>query len=202
MTLIPGGEMSGFGDIPFKQPPSFTRRILYNLFPGFHNTSPWEEFLVRNRTPPYITAEPQILHRRLDVDDAAQSADLPGLKRSKTLFSLQNGATKAESLLPQNQQPAADQLRFLVLASDGFSALCDGERQERVIESWARSMVSQNPPETVTDSPPGSRTDNMALRLLRLALGGDDRYSVSKMLTLDLPNDSWIDDTSIVIRTI
>ncbi|KJA21094.1 hypothetical protein HYPSUDRAFT_141358 [Hypholoma sublateritium FD-334 SS-4] len=149
-----------FGDIPFKQPPAFTRRILYNLFPGFHNTSPWEEFLVRNQTPPYITAEPQIIHRRLDLP------------------------------------------RFLILASDGFSALCDGVRQQRVIESWARSMVSKNPPETVTDSAPGSRADNMALRLLRLALGGDDRFGVSRLLTLDLPNDSWIDDTSIVIRTI
>ncbi|TFK45621.1 protein serine/threonine phosphatase 2C [Heliocybe sulcata] len=53
------------GDAPFKQPPEFTRRILYNLYPGFHDTSPWEEFLVRNRTPPYISSQADVVHRKL-----------------------------------------------------------------------------------------------------------------------------------------
>jgi len=50
------------GDTPFKQPPEFTRRILYNLFLGGHDMSPWEEFLVRNLTPPYISAMPEVTH--------------------------------------------------------------------------------------------------------------------------------------------
>ncbi|KAG8217172.1 phosphatase 2C-like domain-containing protein [Butyriboletus roseoflavus] len=50
------------GDTPFKQPPEFTRRILYNLFPGSHDMSPWEEFLVKNFTPPYISAMPEVTH--------------------------------------------------------------------------------------------------------------------------------------------
>lgn len=54
------------GDTPFKQPPEFTRRILYNLFPGDGDTSPWEEFLVRNKTPPYISAMPEVTHFPLD----------------------------------------------------------------------------------------------------------------------------------------
>ncbi|KIM49636.1 hypothetical protein M413DRAFT_60043 [Hebeloma cylindrosporum] len=152
-----------FGDIPFKQPPAFTRRVLYNLFPGFHNTSPWEEFLMRNRTPPYISAEPQIIHRRLDGSDPSP--------------------------------------RFLILASDGFADLCEGEGQKRIIESWARGMVARNPPESVTDSEPGSRQDNMALRLLRRAVGGEDRFGVSRVLTLDM-DVAWIDDTSIVVQTL
>jgi pyruvate dehydrogenase phosphatase len=41
----------------------------------------------------------------------------------------------------------------------------------------------------------------MALRLLRKVLGGDDRFGVSKVLTLDMDN-AWIDDTSIVVMTI
>lgn len=53
---------SGIGDTPFKQPPEFTRRILYNLFPGGQDTSLWEEFLVRNFTPPYISAMPEVTH--------------------------------------------------------------------------------------------------------------------------------------------
>ncbi|KAF9036833.1 phosphatase 2C-like domain-containing protein [Panaeolus papilionaceus] len=156
-----------FGDIPFKQPPSFTRRILYNLFPGFHNTSPWEEFLVRNQSPPYITAEPEITHRRLD-SKSSQPCHRP---------------------------------RFLILASDGFADLCDGEGQKRIIEGWAKGMDSKNPAESVTDAEPWSRQDNMALRLLRRAVGGDDRFGVSKVLTLDM-EAAWIDDTSIVVQTL
>ncbi|KAI5987484.1 phosphatase 2C-like domain-containing protein [Pisolithus albus] len=54
------------GDTPFKQPPEFTRRLLYNLFPGSNDTSLWEEFLVRNKTPPYISAMPEVTHFPLD----------------------------------------------------------------------------------------------------------------------------------------
>ena len=155
--------LTGLGDIPFKQPPSFTRRILYNLFPGFHNTSPWEEFLVRNRTPPYIIASPEIVHRRLDRNSLDTSQ------------------------------------RYLILASDGFIDLCSGEGQKRVVESWARGMAAHDPSEGITDAEPGSRRDNMALRLLRRALGGEDRFGVSRVLTLDM-DVAWIDDTSIVVQ--
>jgi len=91
--------------------------------------------------------------------------------------------------------------RFLILASDGFADLCEGEGQKRIIESWARGMVARNPPESVTDSEPGSRQDNMALRLLRRAVGGEDRFGVSRVLTLDM-DVAWIDDTSIVVQTL
>jgi pyruvate dehydrogenase phosphatase len=46
-------------------PPIFTRKVLYNLHPGFHESSPWEHFLVRNLTPPYISSEAEVVHRRL-----------------------------------------------------------------------------------------------------------------------------------------
>ncbi|KAG6836067.1 hypothetical protein H0H93_011784 [Arthromyces matolae] len=152
------------GDIPFKQPPAFTRRILYNLFPGFHNTSPWEEFLLRNHTPPYITAQPEVTHRRLN-----------GLPRGP---------------------------RFLVLSSDGFADLCSGEGQQQILSSWAQSMVDR-PFEArkATADTSHEGPDNMALRLLRRALGGDDRYSVSRVLTLDM-DVAWIDDTAIVVQTL
>jgi len=201
--------MTGFGDIPFKQPPAFTRRILYNLFPGFHNTSPWEEFLVRNRTPPYITAEPQIIHRRLDGSDVSTSvppgATTPTLvSSSRSTFwtskfsvkSQQRAEAAAASLVQSKPSP-----RFLILASDGFADLCEGEGQQRIVESWARGMVARNPPQNVTDSEPGSRQDNMALRLLRRAVGGEDRFGVSRVLTLDM-DVAWIDDTSLVVQTL
>lgn len=163
------------GDIPFKQPPVFTRRILYNLFPGFHNTSPWEEFLLRNRTPPYISAQPEVTHRRLDG-------------------------------------PFSSSPRYLILSSDGFADLCSGEGQQRIIASWANSMaakadMSMLPARVLgvagtamANGKSDGTTDNMALRLLRRALGGD-RYSVSRVLTLDM-DVAWIDDTAIVVQTL
>lgn len=66
-AYVPDWTLSlGIGDTPFKQPPEFTRRILYNLFPGDHDMSLWEEFLVRNFTPPYISSMPEVTHYRLD----------------------------------------------------------------------------------------------------------------------------------------
>ncbi|KAG2360416.1 phosphatase 2C-like domain-containing protein [Suillus spraguei] len=64
-------EHPGLGDTPFKQPPEFTRRILYNLYPGQHDTSPWEEFLMRNHTPPYISSTPEVTHYPLDPSPRA-----------------------------------------------------------------------------------------------------------------------------------
>ena len=101
----------GIGDIPFKQPPVFTRRILYNLYPGFHNISPWEEFLVLNQTPPYISAKPEITHRRLNYPCIS----------TKT-----NGH--------------ATPSRFLILSSDGLTDLCQGPGQQKIIGTWAQNL--------------------------------------------------------------
>lgn len=90
--------------------------------------------------------------------------------------------------------------RFLILASDGFVDLCDGEGQKRIVESWANGMIAKSPSHEVTDSPKSSKGDNMALRLLRRALGGD-RNAVSRVLTLDM-DIAWIDDTAIVVQTL
>jgi pyruvate dehydrogenase phosphatase len=105
-------HLLGIGDIPFKQPPVFTRRILYNLYPGFHNTSPWEDFLVLNHTPPYISAKPEITHRRLDRSSSASARTI--------------GQT-----VPS---------RLLILSSDGLTDLCQGPGQQKVIGTWARNL--------------------------------------------------------------
>lgn len=99
--------------------------------------------------------------------------------------------------------------RFLILASDGFSDLCSDsdspsvsdQKLKQILSTWAYSMSLLNPPHSVTDAMPWSKDDNMALRLLRRVLGGDDRFGVSRVLTLDM-DKAWIDDTSIVVMTI
>ncbi|EPQ50570.1 protein serine/threonine phosphatase 2C [Gloeophyllum trabeum ATCC 11539] len=145
------------GDTPFKQPPEFTRRILYNLAPGFHDTSPWEEFLVRNRTPPYISSEADVVHRKLKLGSPSRSS--------------------------------RDHV-YLVLCSDGLTDLCDGHVAEHVADVWRREFTSGGP-----------GNDNLALRLLRAAIGDNDTRKVSKVLTLDM-DSPWIDDTSIIVQSL
>lgn len=146
----------------------FTRRILYNLYPGFHNTSPWEEFLVLNHTPPYISATPEITHRRLDPI-------------SSPLSTATNGQ--------------ATPSRFLILTSDGFTDLCQGPGQQMVLSTWARNLQRN------IGEYSGIKSGNMALQLLWQALGAEDNDSVSRVLTLDM-NNSWIDDTAIVVQVL
>ncbi|KAJ7684432.1 phosphatase 2C-like domain-containing protein [Mycena polygramma] len=146
----------GFGDVPFKQPPSFTRRILYNLAPGFSDTAPWEICLARNKTPPYISATADITHRRIGRGPTARP-------------------------------------HYLVLASDGFTELCRTAGRERVIADWAARETA-----TTMHTPAHG---NLASRLLRQAIGGEDRAVVSCMLTLDMEGQ-WVDDTAIVVQTL
>ena len=151
---------------------------------------------MRNITPPYITAEPEISHRRLDGPRNSGS----NLQRTTTSNNIP--FTKKSFKNINKRAPPMDPLpRFLILASDGFADLCEGEGQKRILESWANSMVARNPPDSVTDAKPWSQQDNMALRLLRRAVGGEDRFGVSRVLTLEM-DGAWIDDTSIVVQTL
>ncbi len=237
------------GDTPFKQPPEFTRRILYNLLPGFHDTSPWEEFLVRNRTPPYISAQPEISHVALDDLTTTTPSSI------STSGRVVPGSCASTSTASASSSPPSLP-RFLVLTSDGFTDLCSTEGQQQIISDWARGVVGMHSPDRhgqaeaesdlsninnilpmsplassysqsgsppspharshphshslsqsslamATSAPalPGHESRNMALRLLRRALGGYDRASVSRVLTLDM-DGAWIDDTSIVVQTL
>ncbi|KAI9462526.1 protein serine/threonine phosphatase 2C [Russula earlei] len=138
------------GDAPFKQPAVFTRRVLYNLYPGVPDPTPWETFLSRNRTPPYISSEPDVVHRRLG---------------------------------PRS---------LLILATDGLSELCDGAGRTDMVADWARCV-------TEAGQVPGK--ENLALRLLRHALGGEDLMYISQMITLGM-DSPWMDDTTIIVQAL
>nr|GAT54429.1 mitochondrial type 2c protein [Mycena chlorophos] len=156
----------GLGDIPFKQPPAFTRRILYNLAPGFSDIGPWERCLERNITPPYISATPDVKH-------------LP---------------------LPRRNSRSSARPSYLILATDGFAELCRGhaEGEKELLREWA--MREDNSP--MTEEPDMDPQDNLACRLLREVLGGEDRAAVSCMLTLDVEDSQWVDDTAVVVQTL
>ena len=153
----------GIGDAPFKQPAIFTRRVLYNLYPGIADPTPWETFLSRNRTPPYISSEPDVIHRRLG---------------------------------PRS---------FLILATDGLSELYDGAGRSDMVADWARCIAeaaaraSVKPRESEKEK--DGEEENLALRLLRRALGGEDLMSISQMITLDMESP-WMDDTTIIVQAL
>jgi pyruvate dehydrogenase phosphatase len=73
-----------------------------------------------------------------------------------------------------------------------------------VFANWAQEMNDpQQNARAMTDVDVSMRrkANNMALRLLRQALGGDDYFSVSRALTLDM-NIAWLDDTAIVVQNL
>jgi pyruvate dehydrogenase phosphatase len=152
--IHPSGSIThgstGIGDAPFKQPALFTRRVLYNLYPGVADPTPWETFLARNRTPPYISSEPDVVHHRLG---------------------------------PRS---------FLVLATDGLSELFDGAGRADMVAEWAHC---------VAEAAKDGEHENLALRLLRYALGGEDLVSISQMITLDM-DTPWMDDTTIIVQAL
>lgn len=130
---------------------------------------------MRNLTPPYISSTPEITYRRLD------------------------------SL---RQSLSATPTRFLILASDGFADLCgDDAGGEAIVRRWAQGLTALTGGGPADDSWTSGKhvsvrgSNNMALRLLREALGGDDHLSVSKVLTLNMET-AWIDDTAIIVQTL
>jgi pyruvate dehydrogenase phosphatase len=136
-------------------PASFTRKVLYNLHPGFHASSPWEAFLLRNHTPPYISAQAEVVHRRLARAGSGQWR------------------------------------QHLVLCTDGLTDVSGGDDSERAAAGWAG---------LVREGVHGG-ADNLALALLRGALGGSDRDRVSRALTLEHA-EPWLDDITIVVLSL
>jgi pyruvate dehydrogenase phosphatase len=167
-SFLISNALLGIGDAPFKQPAIFTRRVLYNLYPGVADPTPWETLLSRNRTPPYISSEPDVIHRRLG---------------------------------PRS---------FLILATDGLSELYDGAGRSDMVADWARcvaeaaaraSSAKAKAKESESEKEKDGEEENLALGLLRRALGGEDLMSISQMITLDMESP-WMDDTTIIVQAL
>jgi pyruvate dehydrogenase phosphatase len=168
---------TAIGDHPFKQPPEFTRRILYNLEPTYADIAPWEAFLLRNLTPPYISNEAEVIHRRLG------SAPV-------------NGTTNGVCCSGAASQLDGDWKgrHFLVLCTDGLADLYDGigVSQRDAAQAYVDSVVA------ALGRSRGS--ENLAKQVLWDALGGeDDSEAVSRMMTVE-SDEVWMDDTTVVVQ--
>ncbi|KAI0371138.1 protein serine/threonine phosphatase 2C [Pilatotrama ljubarskyi] len=85
--------------------------------------------------------------------------------------------------------------RLLVLCSDGLSDLYDGYSFQDMADEWIQ-VVGQ---ELDSTSVPGAGRANLALSLLREAIGGSDTQLVSRNLTVEM-EERWMDDTTIVVQ--
>ena len=92
---------------------------------------------------------------------------------------------------------AASPRPFLILATDGLRELYDGLEREEAAQQWVDAAGA-----AFGDAKsPNANLDNMALRVLRAALGGDDLEAVSQMMTLEMESP-WMDDTTIVVHVL
>lgn len=123
----------------------------------------------RNFTPPYLSYIPDIRHVRL-TPSASTTSDTN---------------TAGE--------------KFLIMCSDGLTDLyfVPGESDSKLESSAERWMqVVSAASATSTD---GGDEPNLALALLRDAIGGNDLDKVSRYLTVEMDH-RWMDDTTILVQ--
>ena len=82
----------------------------------------------------------------------------------------------------------------LVLCSDGLTELYDDQEDKETLLRWARIVGPHA--RRCCDRPNGG---NVALRLLRDAIGGTDIHKVSRNLTVEM-EERWMDDTTILVQ--
>ena len=151
-----------------------------------------EEYIERIKTPPYVSNVPQISYHQLSRDRSATS-HIQGHRRT-----------------PQNVDVA------LILCSDGLTDLYEDHDLEEgfYLKRWA-SIISESltasqqslapPPRPMSRAFHGSKVPphsggrpNLALRLLRDAIGGSDMARASANLTVEM-DERWIDDTTVLV---
>ncbi|KAF8070260.1 protein serine threonine phosphatase 2C [Lyophyllum atratum] len=139
------------GDHLFKLPTTYTKRIFLNAKPGFLLTRKIDDFLGRNKTPPYISNRADVQHAKLRENES-----------------------------------------YLIMCSDGLLDLYEDEglSLDALADLWVQLLARRE--KSWDDS-------NLALYLLRHALGGDDEEMVSRMITVEMPF-RWMDDTTIVVQ--
>lgn len=98
---------------------------------------------------------------------------------------------------------------FLVLCSDGLQDLYAdaGVAIADLPKVYLDAIVHPSPSALLSngvahDSALFAVEDNLALRLLRHALGGDDYEAVSQLLQGEPDEEAWIDDVTIVVQVL
>lgn len=149
---------------------------------------------------PAVYAE--LVFKHLDADWFSPEVMEPHVPRIRTPPYLSNAPDVYH--VPLRDKDGAAQVRdsaapsrILILCSDGLSDLYDGYTFQDMATEWVQ-VVGQ---ELDSEAGPGAaRTHtNLALSLLREAIGGTDTQLVSRNLTVEM-EERWMDDTTIVVQ--
>ena len=248
--------LEGIGDQPFKQPPAFTRRILYNLdsasftkdqFKGVpsnvkvatRSTStssyvscppakvvsliggrsattsetvrPWEQFLARNLSPPYISSQAQVVHRALNpvlgrgvvspprspVTSLSSSGrpslslmsypPIPSPVECISVNALSGDCSKARNIPIQSveteQRGSSTPNHFIILCTDGLQDLFTMTYPAPTSSRSSTSACSSS------DSPFASELEQKSLiqRLVNVIVHGERSPRLEKPLSTQLP---------------
>ena len=87
--------------------------------------------------------------------------------------------------------------RALILCSDGLTDLYHGYTPQEMAGEWVQ-VVGRELDASSGPSPSQPRA-NLALSLLREAIGGSDTQLVSRNLTVEM-EERWMDDTTIIVQ--
>ena len=187
-----------------KLPALYSRRVLMRT-KEFWDRGIEEEHIDRLKTPPYVSNTPQVLHHRLRRSPRRSSHPRQGSSRSH-----------ASSSTSHFQQGRGEEDVALLLCSDGLVDLYEDQdlEEEDYLRRWAAMIgqgLSASPSTPVASSSPsvapvGSAATgrngghrNVAMQLLRDAIGGSDLSRVSANLTVEM-DERWMDDTTILIH--
>ncbi|RPD63915.1 protein serine/threonine phosphatase 2C [Lentinus tigrinus ALCF2SS1-6] len=142
---------------------------------------------------PAIYAE--LVFKHLDADWFSAETVEPHVPRIRTppylsntpdVYHLEFGAEAGQGSAPQ---------RALILCSDGLTDLYDGYSPQEMADEWIELIGREL---NSSSGPNGART-NLALSLLREAIGGSDTQLVSRNLTVEM-EERWMDDTTILVQ--
>ncbi|KAH9892859.1 protein serine/threonine phosphatase 2C [Cubamyces lactineus] len=135
----------------------------------------------------------KLVFKHLDADWFSAEVMEPHIPRIRTPPYL-SSTPDVYHIQLQNEGPVASP-RLLILCSDGLSDLYDGYSFDEMAEEWTQVVGKE------LDARPGPKAGraNLALALLREAIGGADTQLVSRNLTVEM-EERWMDDTTIVVQ--
>lgn len=155
---------AAIGDAWLKLPAVYTGKLFANIDAPWMQAHSLGKYVQRIRTPPYVSAKPDIYYRKLHHDGRRKGSEDT----------------------------------FLILCSDGLVDLHGGIPFPHIgkqANRWVQVVGKELDKEL---SERGERV-NLALKLLRDAIGGEDMHLSSRILTVEM-EERWIDDTTIIVQ--
>ncbi|KAH9855204.1 protein serine/threonine phosphatase 2C [Lenzites betulinus] len=158
------------GDAWLKLPAVYAELTFSHLDADWLTAEVMEPHIPRIRTPPYLSSKPDVYHIPLKNADSGDRGQVSG---------------------------HAAQPRILILCSDGLSDLYEGYSFQDMADEWVQTIGRELDSRSIP-GPGAGHHANLALTLLREAIGGSDTQLVSRNLTVEM-EERWMDDTTIVV---